>query len=1255
MKYRVVKAQNGYSNAPVDLLPTQAATNPSLQPNDDRVLQFMLSPEGQQLINKYKSQGFTPNANSGSTLQFSKKTGIYDENPGVTLFNTVATGITGVANSFANNRLKNQERLQSMESLQPKFYDNMEGEGLNNIPAYTKAGGYGKYAPMRPYGGGPLTAEGAKEILRDGTVHGNPLTPAQKRYFGYIAGGGKPEKQAGGLADNQMQAAYMQYANLRKNGIPPSLQMEGNKSYKLTPLDIERLEAQYNDRNSNSHSFFTQTGNAALQAIKHPADFKYGLTHGAPYNIPAPQFDPALDLYMPAETTKHQAGGPAVSSDPTQYFAFNPGDNSTELDPYLVDLNPQQMGINAQGIPQVGYNFRSQLKQGMLTQAELDQYKKKFKYVPNKGDMFLAEGVHKGFLPFEPDKITKHKAGGSSIHIDPSHKGEFTAKANKKGQGVQEFAHHVLSNKKKYTKSTVKQAQFAANASHFKHQTGGNVTTTTPSQDVPRMTPDQISYFNNFLDYVKDKGLQGSTKLNTGDLNQQLYGDYAKNNPGVNLPLSDLTRMAQNEQQLQKQFDVNFTQRKDPTKAGAVQDASISPLDSFFGSETSKRYIPTATQANYVNGKLVQQKNLGFVPNSLNTNTASSKKPVPSWADVIETSDGKGYYDENSNFVKLQAGGGTPITHGLPDELDQFADVNAEAGEVVQYQDGDINKISDQAPTHAQGGVNLAGVNKVLENTSTRRKDEASKALALKPDDVQKLYGFRPKGTLSHAGAYEQAVDQMNKKTAVFNKAKKNINMLPGVDQYSMNSLKLNTIQQNALPQDEELFDIAFGHQEQVKAQSGIKDDGTMMRKGGKYKHPSAGVYQTGGLNTYQGGNTPAGKTTPTGNSNAFNFQGGLQGFKDAWAPFLDLSKFGSAQDAQGAVYDWLVKNQPDVAASVWKSQGLTAKGRALAKNDVGFAKVANQVFDSSGKVKQGVELTPDQLSALSPAYADNMLGVRSVIPSQFTNTETTYPKTTPGTPAPAAPGTPLNPRVNINPKFTPNIPNTFNEGTTWADLAAPLTSYADSLGRDPELFNPLEFNQLHLKQLDPTNTLNANQGDFEAALQSGNGDHQMTGMDEANQANLLGLKYKANNQVLSSYDNQNTQIKNNEIAYNTNVRDKNSAAAAQSRESYYSKVLQARDNQRLQQDQSLEDLSRVEQLKRRQNRSGNLLLKMSPAFDENGNYNGYQEQFYLPPELGLTNTLQQPTPAVKGTTSKTSTTSYFKSPDGRVYKTVTK
>ena len=53
----------------------------------------------------------------------------------------------------------------------------------------------------------------------------------------------------------------------------------------------------------------------------------------------------------------------------------------------------------------------------------------------------------------------------SGIHIKPSHKGLFTAKAKKAGMGVQSFASKVLSAPKgKYSGSTRKEANFARNA-----------------------------------------------------------------------------------------------------------------------------------------------------------------------------------------------------------------------------------------------------------------------------------------------------------------------------------------------------------------------------------------------------------------------------------------------------------------------------------------------------------------------------------------------------------------------------------------------------------------------------------------------------------------------------------------------------------------------------------------------------------------------------------------------------------------------
>lgn len=59
------------------------------------------------------------------------------------------------------------------------------------------------------------------------------------------------------------------------------------------------------------------------------------------------------------------------------------------------------------------------------------------------------------------------------IHINPKNKGKFTASAKRAGMGVQEFAKHVLANKEDYSSTQVKRANFARNASKWKHPDGG--------------------------------------------------------------------------------------------------------------------------------------------------------------------------------------------------------------------------------------------------------------------------------------------------------------------------------------------------------------------------------------------------------------------------------------------------------------------------------------------------------------------------------------------------------------------------------------------------------------------------------------------------------------------------------------------------------------------------------------------------------------------------------------------------------------
>ena len=71
-----------------------------------------------------------------------------------------------------------------------------------------------------------LSKEKAKTMLRDNQAQGHKLTSKQKKYFGYIAGGGKPTAQAGLInSDMPQQTAQPQPQPQPQGGMPqPQLQ-----------------------------------------------------------------------------------------------------------------------------------------------------------------------------------------------------------------------------------------------------------------------------------------------------------------------------------------------------------------------------------------------------------------------------------------------------------------------------------------------------------------------------------------------------------------------------------------------------------------------------------------------------------------------------------------------------------------------------------------------------------------------------------------------------------------------------------------------------------------------------------------------------------------------------------------------------------------------------------------------------------------------------------------------------------------------
>lgn len=84
----------------------------------------------------------------------------------------------------------------------------------------------------------------------------------------------------------------------------------------------------------------------------------------------------------------------------------------------------------------------------------------------------LRSRLESHMSPSEAQEYLDEYAKGG-IHINPAKKGTFTAQATRMGMGVQEAARHILANKGKYSPAMVKKANFARNASKWKHEDGG--------------------------------------------------------------------------------------------------------------------------------------------------------------------------------------------------------------------------------------------------------------------------------------------------------------------------------------------------------------------------------------------------------------------------------------------------------------------------------------------------------------------------------------------------------------------------------------------------------------------------------------------------------------------------------------------------------------------------------------------------------------------------------------------------------------
>jgi hypothetical protein len=143
------------------------------------------------------------------------------------------TGNTKLAQRIAADHIKDSIKLN--KGNPPDYYKKLQQVGasdeLNKMPQ------------LQMTKGGKLSKNKAKEMLRDGTAHGKQLTDKQKKYFGFIAGGGNPKKWGGDLYQNENVHNLDKYSYKHDDG--PSGYLKGYKNGGMVKVDPRYIPMYY--------------------------------------------------------------------------------------------------------------------------------------------------------------------------------------------------------------------------------------------------------------------------------------------------------------------------------------------------------------------------------------------------------------------------------------------------------------------------------------------------------------------------------------------------------------------------------------------------------------------------------------------------------------------------------------------------------------------------------------------------------------------------------------------------------------------------------------------------------------------------------------------------------------------------------------------------------------------------------------------------------------------------------------------------
>lgn len=203
----------------------------------------------------------------------------------------------------------------------------------------------------------------------------------------------------------------------------------------------------------------------------------------------------------------------------------------------------------------------------------------------------------------------------------------------------------------------------------------------------------------------------------------------------------------------------------------------------------------------------------------------------------------------------------------------------------------------------------------------------------------------------------------------------------------------------------------------------------------------------------------------------------------------------------------------------------------------------------------------------------------------------------------------------NVNDKYSkPNevTPSTVSSHLGLSGGLGNILGYIDT-GRIPVDLEQLDFRPIRARELNPLPTLLENRNDYNAALNM----LPQSGAGYANQTNLQAQRYKFNNQVMGQYENMDKQRLDAVDAANTQAQMSVDQANMAIRDTFNTRVLTSKEKQRQQKAEYLNGLFKAIDERNAFDRNANLALKLSPFFNEKGEFNHNKYTLSIPTNMG--------------------------------------